>query len=134
MKGSIFARAGLVCFALVLSACSTLGEKTDEQLIEEMSLRRLGYLQDLKYEEAYKFMSPGYRSAKDIKLFKLDFGGANNIRGFEFSKVNCEDDVCTAYVNVTYDLGASAGGLHVVRTNIETWARIDGRWWFVKSS
>lgn len=128
----------LACVALFLSACSTQGQYTggqltDEQLIEKMSLERLGYLKSLNYEEAYKLMSPGYRSVKDINRFKLDFGGSHNIRGFEFDSVACDDDVCTSYVNVTYELGGSAGGLNVVRTNIETWAKIDGRWWFMKS-
>lgn len=134
MTGSIFSRGFVVFLALLISACGTLEKKTDEQIIEEMSLKRLEMLQAINYEGAYKFMSPGYRSVKDINRFKLDFGGSNNIRGFEFDSVSCEDDVCTAYVNVTYDLGASAGGLHVVRTNIEKWARIDGRWWFLKTS
>lgn len=128
----------LACVALFLSACSIQGQYTDggltdEQLIERMSLERLGYLKSLDYEEAYKLMSPGYRSIKDINRFKLDFGGSHNIRGFEFESASCDSDVCTSYVKVTYELGGSAGGLNVVRTNIETWAKIDGRWWFMKS-
>lgn len=133
LANSIASMCRLAFVVLLLSACSTQGKYTDEQIVERLSLERLGLLKALNYEKAYDLMSPGYRSVKDLNRFKLDFGGSNNIRGFEFESVVCEDDVCTSYVNVTYDLGASGGGLNVVRTNIETWAKIDGRWWFMKS-
>ena len=133
MANCIASMFRLACFSLLLSACSAQGVYTDEQIVEKLSLERLGFLSSLNYEEAYDLMSPGYRSVKDLNRFKLDFGGSNSIRGFELQSVVCEVDVCTSYVNVTYDLGASAGGLNVVRTNIETWAKIDGQWWFMKS-
>lgn len=133
MIKSIIPFLRLACVVMFLSACATQTEYSQEQIVERLSLQRLALLKALDYEEAYKFMSPGYRSIKNLNGFKLDFGGSSNIRGFESQNVVCESDVCTSYVNVTYDLGASAGGLNVVRTNIETWAKIDGKWWFVRS-
>lgn len=124
--------AGAMLMAMT-AACSTHQPKSDEQVVESLSLQRLELLQELDFEAAYELMSPGYRQTRDLDRFKFDFGGAGTIRSFKFKSASCEEDQCSTYVDVEYDLGANAPGLKIVRTNIESWIRVDGKWWFVKS-
>lgn len=123
---------GVVMLAVMSAACSSLQPKTDEQVVAELSLKRMELLQDLDFEAAYELMSPGYRQTRDIKMFMMDNGGAGTIQSFTSRSVICEEDQCTSYIDVEYDLGANAPGLKVVRTNIESWIRVDGKWWFTK--
>lgn len=120
-------------FVLLASCASYFHPLTDEESVSELSLKRLGFLQDINYEDAYEFMTPGYRQIKSIDMFKLDYAGASNIRSFDVRTVSCQNDTCKVFVDVEYDLGASGPGMNIIRTNIETWIRTNNKWWFVRS-
>lgn len=124
---------GVLVLALLASACSTYQTKTDEQVVEGKALERLKYLDALDFEKAYQFMTPGYREVKDLEAFRFDFGGSKDILSYKLHSLSCADDQCIVLMDVEYDRSKQLKGLKVVRTNKETWIRVDGKWWFAKS-
>lgn len=133
-------QVGLVLFAtLLFSACSMLPTKTDTDIVESRSALRLEALKKLDFEKAYTYMSPGYRSVKDLNRFKLENAGAVNLLDFNVQSTECVADTCHVLVASDYKITMVGRGFSVKnplvidRVSKETWIRTDGQWWFVKS-
>ena len=133
-------QAGLVLFTVVFfSACSTLSTKTDTEIVEHRSALRFEALKKLDFEKAYTYMSPGYRSVKDLNRFKLENAGAVNLLDFNVLSAECAEDTCQVLVKSFYKMAIPLPGmsmknpLTIDRVSKETWIRTGGKWWFVKS-
>lgn len=133
MISNFFTRFSLVSIFILLSACSFIQSKPDTDIVRDLSSKRLDFLMSLDYKSAYGLMSPGYRSTKSIDRFKLDFGGAHNIRSHVFRSISCSPDSCSLLVDVEYELNNISPGFKVVRSNDETWIKVDNNWWFFNS-
>ena len=132
----VFKRLRLLSVAvlsLLVLGCATHQEKTDEQVVGDLSQKRLSLLKAGDVNGAYALMSPGYRAQKTIEHFKMDFGGAANIVSFKGQSVSCEVGRCEVYVDVEYSRPAFSPNLNIVRTNIETWIKINDEWWYVRT-
>lgn len=136
----IFLQTGLLlAVAIVFSACSMSTQKTDSEIVESRSILRLDALKELDFEKAYTYMSPGYRSVKDLKRFNIEYAGVVNMLSFNINSVECIIDTCSVLVESNYKIIIPSRGfsiknpLIIDRVNKETWIRTDGKWWFVKS-
>lgn len=136
---SVFSRFFFLMVIIGLSACAVMQPKTDEEVVERRSASRLEALKELDFEKAYTYMSPGYRSIKGLDRFKLDYAGAVNMLDFNVNSVECNQDTCSVLVASDYKVAIVGRGFSVKkplvidRVNKETWIRIEGKWWFVKS-
>lgn len=133
-------QTGLLLVAVIFfSACSMLPTKTDAEIVESRSALRLEALKNLDFEKAYSYMSPGYRSVKELDRFKLDYAGSVNMLDFDVQSAECVEDTCNVLVGSHYKITMVGRGfsakkpLVIDRVSKETWIRTDGKWWFVKS-
>lgn len=129
---------GVFCFFLVLTGCSVFQPKDDVAIVSDRSQSRMDALKAGNYEEAYSFMSPGYRSTNSLEHFK-----ANNVRGVArldsatVSGASCDSDSCTVKVQANYyyqgkDQILTGKPMLIERLNEERWIKADGKWWYLQ--
>lgn len=129
--------------ALLLSACSALSPKTDEEQVMRRSEQRMQAFQKMDFDKAYGFMSPGYRSANSIRHFEADHIGLPAAKEFKVLSAECEEDRCEVMVELWFEMGqvlgmagAKADAGQAVLTDMvfrEVWVRLDGKWWALKN-
>ncbi|NLD15328.1 MAG: hypothetical protein GX665_09625 [Gammaproteobacteria bacterium] len=129
--------------ALLLSACSALSPKTDEEQVMRRSEQRMQAFQKMDFDKAYSFMSPGYRSANSIRHFEADHIGLPAAKEFKVLSAECEEDRCEVMVELWFEMGqvlgmagAKADAGQAVLTDMvfrEVWVRLDGKWWALKN-
>lgn len=129
--------------ALLLSACSALSPKTDEEQVMRRSEQRMQAFQKMDFDKAYSFMSPGYRSANSIRHFEADHVGMPAAKEFKVLSAECEEDRCEVMVELWFEMGqvlgmagAKADAGQAVLTDMvfrEVWVRLDGKWWALKN-
>lgn len=137
----VFSRMALVTVVLGMAACAVIQNKTDDERVFSLAEQRQEVLLKHDFEKAYMFMSPGYREVNTINQFIGDNYGVYSWVSSKVDKVNCDGDVCTAYVHIEFDAKAlmgsagrpSSGQMILPRVNRETWVRLDNKWWFSKS-
>lgn len=127
--------------ALGLSGCAGFpgqnGEAAASKAVAKRAEARMAALQDLDFKKAYEYMSPGYRQVKDLKRFRVEFGGAANIVSFKVLEPECEPEVCRVVVTRVFKVplgGRRVGKLMDMETSIQqVWVKTDGRWWYSTS-
>lgn len=136
-----FSRFALVTTVLAVSACGVIQPKTDEERVFELAEQRQAALLEYDFEKAYQYMSPGYRQLNSLEKFTANNMG---VYGWESSSVldaTCEEELCKVNVEIEYDAARmfNTGRKPVTekriisRVNIETWVKLDNKWWFSKS-
>ena len=123
----------LGCSALLLSACATTSQKTDD--IEARATQRWNLVLTGDLAGAYEYLSPGYRSSvsseqyqRSILLNKVKWKDARYIES------NCTETVCKVKISIDYALyGALPGVKSFEGTQAveESWVLSDGNWYFV---
>lgn len=125
----------LACLLVTLTACSTFAPKSDSEQVEARSQQRLDLLMDGEVDQAYAFMTPGYRAANPVARFRADFAaGASRFIDAKVRSSTCEEDVCTVMTAITYNHVSSIGGkpMPIERVTQERWIRVDGQWWLLR--
>ena len=136
-----FSRMVLLILVFGVSACSVFQQETDDERVFALVEQRQIALLKQDFEEAYTYMSPGYRELNSIKRFIGDNEGVYSWVSSNVDSVSCEDDVCKAYVSSEFDVTALMAGVGkpstekmiLPRVNRETWIKLDNKWWFSKS-
>jgi len=119
---------------LLLAACASTGT-AKKNPVEEIAQQRWDALLAVDFDTAYKFYSPGYRSANS----RVDFEISQRTRkvGILSAKVissECSGDACTVSTMVQYQVGSAVPGVSRWESNSqleERWVRTEGKWWFV---
>ena len=131
----------LLTTALALSSsCSYISVlSNDENTVMSRAEKRLHALYKLDYATAYKYMSPGYRSMNDLKLFSADYSGASEMDSYKITKVDCESiEVCSVHVITYYNssifgLGSPSDEDYIIDyASKQTWIKLGNQWWFSK--
>ena len=132
-------RLFLLTVILSVSACAVMQPKTDEERVIALAEQRQAALLERDFLKAYQFMSPGYRSVKNLDRFKLENAGAVNLLDFNVQSAECTEDTCTVSVVSDYKVAlvgrgfSSKNPLVVDYFSKEIWIRSNGKWWFVKN-
>ncbi|NLY16449.1 MAG: hypothetical protein GXZ05_08725 [Gammaproteobacteria bacterium] len=127
--------------ALGLSGCAGLSGQVDTakagKVVAKRAEARMAALQDLDFKQAYAYMSPTYRQVKDLKRFRVEFGGAANIVSFKVLEPECEPEVCRVVVTRVVKIpmgGRRVGQFMDMETSIQqVWVNTDGNWWYSTS-
>ena len=127
--------AGLVV-ALSISACA--GSTARGQSIEQRAQARWDALLGKDFEQAYSYLSPGFRSSQSLGDYEMAF----RLRRVRYDSAvymdkQCETDACTVRLNMGYTLTAPLRGVKIWKSKAvinEKWVRIKGRWWFLPGS
>ena len=125
---------------LSVSACAVMQPKTDEERVSSLAEQRQAALLEYDFKKAYKYMSPGYRQLNSLEQFISNYAGVYSWVSSDVLGATCEDDICTVNVEVFIDMGLmhntrapNSEKVLVPRVNIETWFKLDNKWWFSKS-
>jgi len=127
--------AGLAV-ALSISACA--GSPARPQSVEQRAQARWDALLGRDFEQAYSYLSPGFRSSQSLSDFEMAF----RLRRVQYDSAKymdqqCETDACTIRLNIGYMLIAPLRGVKAWKSKTvveEKWVRIDGQWWFLPDS
>ena len=116
---------------LVMAGCST-----QEQTLEEKAVARWDHLIKGEFDQAYDYLTPGYRQTETKEAYGFRMG-ASKIEWQEvsFDKKECEEeDLCVVHVNIQYlYVMPVAGGKEMVQTTTvrENWIKKDDGWYFL---
>jgi hypothetical protein len=124
--------------ALLLSACAGTGGSRDAAGgagtmadLEQRALQRWQWLIERKPEQAYAYLTPGYRSTRTLAEYQ---GAPQNpaVRwtGISWHQAECEQpDSCQVALMLDYQMAApGAGNIPGIQQLTERWLRIDGTW------
>lgn len=125
----------LVAFAaaaLLLAGCANTA---DPDNIDRRAVERWNYLIEHKAEQAYDYLSPGFRTTQT----REDYAAAMNNRPVQWKEVafdrkECEAERCKVYVNVSYSVPVAAAKGKIAsntRSITETWILVDGDWYLL---
>lgn len=120
----------LVGFAAAMTGCAMLKPEPPEQKVTQ---RAAAYWQARvagKIDQAYPYLTPGYRSLHTVDQFWGTVGSGAGLKGAQVVRVACEAEKCKATIRldvVPMIPGVASG---IVSTHLEdTWLLEDGQWW-----
>lgn len=136
-----FSRFALVTTVLAVSACAVIQPKTDEERVFELAEQRQAALLNHDFKKAYQYMSPGYRQLNSLEQFHSNYAGVYSWVSSNVKNVSCEDEICKVNVEIEYDAQLMMNTARkpnserflIPRVNLETWVKLDNKWWFSKS-
>ncbi len=118
---------------LLLAACATI--VPTEQLIEQRATARWDAILSGNLEDAYAYLSPGYRSSvssvqyqRSILLKTVRWTGA------EYIESDCVETTCKVKISLDYTVYAAIPGVKSYsRSKVieESWLQLDGSWYLV---
>ncbi len=118
---------------LFLVACA--GSPAYPESLEDRAQARWDALLAGDFEQAYAYLSPGFRSSVSQRDFELGF----LLRRVQYTSAayidrECQTDACTVRMNIGYTLVAPLRGVQIWNSKTpvkERWVRVDGQWWFL---
>jgi hypothetical protein len=125
---------GLLAGALLLAGCA---DKANPDNVDTRSVERWNYLIAHQAEKAYDYLSPGYRQTQARDAYAASMNNRPlQWKSATFKRKDCDEDRCTAYVDVKYALKMQSvpgqnGAIESQNTQTETWIRVDGEWFFL---
>ena len=130
-----FARFVAAAMIAAVAGCATVPAKEeDNSIIKERAVTRWNLLIAHKADQAYDYLSPGFRST----ISREKYADEMNQRGVHWDKVNyvsqeCEATTCKVRLLVDYriTLKGSVGTVKSMAPLVETWIKTDGKWYFL---
>ncbi len=121
---------------VLLAASAIVTQASAVQLVPEAAVRvraneRWQLLVDGKLEQAYQYLSPGYRAVRSLKSYVRPLGAASWNSG-EAKRVECNvaGDQCTATVRIETEAFLPGLPANKLDTHVqENWIRQEGGWY-----
>ena len=137
---NMFRRLVLLMVVLGVSACAVIEPKAEEHVFALAEQRQAALLKH-EFDKAYQYMSPGYRQLNSLEQFTTKNMGVYAWESSNVLNSECEEDICKVNVAIEYDSARMfntgrkpvAEKRIISRVNIETWIKLDNKWWFSKS-
>lgn len=105
---------------------------TAESMVSERAAARWQALIGRDFDEAYRFLSPGYRLATPLDRYRGQMGDEVDWQGASVSTVNCEARACEVAVTVTYRFASPSIPAYSGSTLVkEKWVLADDNWWYL---
>ncbi|MGB4859215.1 MAG: hypothetical protein WBP11_07775, partial [Dokdonella sp.] len=97
--------------------------------------QRWTYLIDKKADQAYEFLTPGYRKAKTLDQYVAEKSSvALKWKSAKATRADCEEDVCTVFVTLYYEVTLPNTGSQPIDTFApmrEKWMKVGKQWYFL---
>ncbi len=117
---------------LVLAGCADKGNPDN---VDRRAIERWNYLIAHQAEKAYDYLTPGFRATQTREAYATAMNNRPlQWKNVTFNRKECEEDRCTVYVDVAYELKMGAGPARSIdskSTQSETWIRVKGNWYFL---
>jgi hypothetical protein len=125
-----FRVAAIAATVALLASCASMGPQTPEKIVEKRATDYWKARMSAKYEEAYKFSTPGYRKVRTPEQYKLQFGAGAAVVDATVTKVECGAEKCDVQMRLGVKPAILMLKLDRVETYMnETWLLEDGQWW-----
>ena len=126
----------LACLSMLLAACASApAGKPVAQSLDERVQARWDHLLKGEYDEAYGYLSPGFRSSVGIEAYRQTMSQKKvNWTGARFIDSDCSEDVCKVRISLNYRLVAPVPGVPQYdgkQLIIENWVKSDNSWWHI---
>ncbi len=138
MNKQKFATLAFAFAAVAMVAGCQPGTESGDDSVEALKARaeqRWNYLIEKKPEKAYDFLTPGYRKSKTVEQFVAEMSNvALKWKSAKASRADCEEDVCTVFVSVDYDISLPNTGGQPIDTFAplrEKWMKVGKQWYFL---
>ena len=133
LRKTIIGAAGVVLLFGAVGCAHMPDSRTAEERVADRALERRQALIDGDFEQAYAYLSPGYRENVSLRGYRGRFGGAVSWTDAEVRDVECgAEDACTATVLLHYRVSMPRMDAREGQRPIEEqWVRSDGEWWFL---
>jgi hypothetical protein len=135
------ARVGVITVGLLLivllSSCATSPSSSSSQkmpkAVDERALARWDLLIAHKAEDAYAYLSPGFRQTKPKDEYAREMNGRPvSWKAVHLMDKQCDGDTCTVHLEMEFTVpmrGApKASGVNVAE---EKWIRVSGQWFYL---
>ena len=121
---------------MVLAAAGTgCADHANPLSVDRRAVERWNHLIAHEGEKAYDYLTPGFRATQTREAYAAAMNGRPlQWKSAKFNHKECEEDRCTAYVDVAYTLkmpGGATSSVDSTSTLSETWIRVDGEWYFL---
>ncbi|MCP8899357.1 hypothetical protein [Gilvimarinus xylanilyticus] len=124
-----FSNILVIWFLFLAIGCSALNPKPKEDRVAARAQERLDALVGGDFEEAYAYLSPGYRGSVPFHAYRPKIAGASNWLEAAVDDVSCEsEESCVVTTKVTYQMQRIK--LKNTRPFKEKWIYIGGEWWY----
>jgi hypothetical protein len=132
-SGRVMLLAVTVCMSVLLQSCVSMG--TTEETIEKRATARWAAILGDELEEAYGFLTPGYRSSVSSKQYqralllqKVQWTDARYIESA------CVETSCKLKISLDYTIYGAVPGVSSfdgTQQIEESWVKVKGKWYFV---
>jgi hypothetical protein len=124
--------AGALALLLALAGCV---DKANPDNVDTRSVERWNALIAHQAEKAYDYLTPGFRATQTRETYAAAMNNRPvQWKSVKFDRKECEEDRCTVYLDVAYEIPMGTGALRKMEstnTQSETWIRIQGEWYFL---
>lgn len=138
MNKQKFAALALAITAIVAVGGCQSGSDAGDDSVESLKARavqRWNYLIEKKAEKAYEYLTPGYRKSKSLEQYVAEKSSVGlNWKHASAGKTECEEDVCTVFVSLDYEVSLPNTGGKPIETFAplrEKWVKLNGKWYFL---
>lgn len=139
--------AAITLALLALAACATPGQRPGavgaagpmpEEAVEQRAVKRWELLIDKQFEQAYDFLSPGYREVRSKEDYvKIMRGRPLQWTRVHFRKADCQADACSVDLEVHAEFEMPvlrAGTVETLTVLTENWIFDGGTWYLVPAA
>lgn len=121
---------------LLLMTCGLASASAEDggKVVRDRAVAHWSAIVDGKYDEAYRYTSPGFREKVNLMGYIARFIGKVKYQKATVDELDCDGDVCTLKVDVEFFVFAPPpmrGGILRTAKLTEKWIRLDNDWWFV---
>jgi hypothetical protein len=117
----------------ILAGCATM--MPAEQVVEKRAMARWDALIKRDYAEAYKYLSPGYRSGVSVDHYEKSFIYKKvKWTSAKFIESKCEEKTCKVRISLGYTVYGAVPGVKAFKSREpieESWVRSGGSWYIL---
>lgn len=132
MTNNLSKLAGACALLLALTGCV---DKANPDNVDTRSVERWNALIAHQAEKAYDYLTPGFRATQTREAYAAAMNNRPvQWKSVKFNRKECEEDRCTAYLDVAYVIPMGTGAIRKMEstnTQSETWIRVQGAWYFL---
>ncbi len=104
------------------------------ETLQTRAIERWNFLIARKAENAYDYLSPGFRATKSREQYAKEMNGRGiKWQGVTFNSQDCEADTCTVrlFIDIEIDMAGSVGHVKSSSPVVETWIKEGGSWYYL---